>query len=121
MAIGLLKKALKVWVRPGKKNIWQYGMMDDTAGNSFEDLTIFNVYNPAMHGNEIKIVENFWSELENHVVNIPKTNIPIIGGDINAIIDNQLSHPELDKQYFGPWGNDPFNKAGIKKVLPMVQ
>jgi hypothetical protein len=90
------------------------------AGNSFEDLTIFNVYAPSTHGNDIKTVKNFWTELENEVVSIPKSSTPIIGGTTNASIGNRFSHPEWDEQYFGPWGNNCLNDAG-SKVVPLMQ
>jgi hypothetical protein len=131
LAIGLSKKALKAWIRAGKKDIQRHGTMDDTtrimgidirvpAGNSFEDLTIFNVYAPSTHGNDIEIVENFWTVLEDDIVSIPPKNIPVIGGDINARIGNRLSHPVSDGQYFGPWGDDRLNEAGAL-VVPMMQ
>ena len=52
--------------------------------------------------------------------NIPKKNIPIVGGDINARIGNRSSHPKADELYFGPWGDDKLNEAGTK-VVPLMQ
>lgn len=89
------------------------------AGNSFKDLTIFNVYAPLTHGNDIKTVENFGTKLKNDVISLQKENIPIIGGDTNARIGNRLYHPDSDEQYFGPWGNEILNKARTKVVLLM--
>ena len=115
MAIALSRKAMKAWERAGKKDIRRHGIMDETtrimaielrvpAGKSFENLTIYNVYAPSTHGNAEEVVEKFWTELEDEITQTPKGSIPIIGGDINARIRNRLSHPDSDKQYFGPCG-----------------
>jgi hypothetical protein len=69
--------------------------MDDTTqimtiklkvplGNSFENLTIFNVYAPSLHGNTEDIDKSFWMELEDKIARTPESSTPIIGGDINA-------------------------------------
>jgi hypothetical protein len=89
------------------------------VGNSFEDLTIFNVYAPSTHGNKIEMVENFCTTVEDNIISISQNNIPIIGGDINARIGNRLSHPLVNDQYFGPWGDSQLNKAGTM-VVPMM-
>jgi exonuclease III len=131
LAIGLSQKAMKAWVRAGKPDIRRHGLMDDTtrimgidlrvpAGNSFENLTIFNIYAPSTHGNELETVENFWTELEDELVKIPKNSIPIVGGDINARIGNRRSHPPSDEKYFGPWGDARLNEAGTR-VVPLMQ
>jgi hypothetical protein len=132
VAIGLSKKALKAWARAGKKDIRRHGVMDDTtrimgidlkvpSGNSFKNLTIFNVYAPSTHGNDIETVEDFWTNLEDEIVGLPKENIPIIGRDINARIGNRLSHPDSDEHHFGPWGDEKLNQAGAMGVVPLMQ
>jgi exonuclease III len=131
LAIGLSRKALKAWTRAGKKEIRRHGTMDGTtrimgidlrvpSGNSFEDLTIFNIYAPSTHGNDMDTVDNFWTELEDDIRSIPASSTPIVAGDINARIGNRLSHPESDELYFGPWGDNRLNEAGTK-VVPLMQ
>jgi exonuclease III len=131
LAIALSKKALKAWIRAGKPDIRRHGVMDDTTrimgidlkvpvGKSFENLTIFNIYAPSTHGNEIETVENFWTEVEDQLMKLPKNSIPIVGGDINARIGTRPSHPLPDDKYFGPWGDARLNEAGTK-VVPMMQ
>jgi exonuclease III len=131
LAIALSRKALKAWERAGKKDIRRHGVMDETtrimaidlkvpAGKSFEVLTIFNVYAPSTHGNAIKVVEDFWTALEDEITRTPETNIPIVGGDLNARIGNRNSHPTSDEQYFGPCGDQHLNEAG-SRVVPLMQ
>ena len=131
LAIALSKRAMKAWERAGKKDLLRHGVMDDTtrimaidlkvpAGNSFECITIFNVYPPSTHRNSEEVVEDFWTQLEDEIARTPKNSIPIVGGDINARIGNRSSHPHSDEQYFGPCGDQHLNDAG-KRVIPMMQ
>jgi hypothetical protein len=63
--------------------------MDDTTqimGNKHETLSIFNVYAPSTHGNLPEVVANFWMHLEQHLTKVPKRQVSIVGGDINARI-----------------------------------
>jgi hypothetical protein len=67
-----------------KKDIRRHGVMDDTTrimgidlkvpsrNSYFKNLTIFNVYAPSTHRNDIKTVEDFWTKLEDEVVSLPK-------------------------------------------------
>jgi hypothetical protein len=82
---------MKAWIHAGKTEISRHGTMDGTTDimgvdlrvpveNSFEDLMIFNVYAPSTHGNEIEIVENFWTELLTVVLSLHLLGICSVNG-----------------------------------------
>jgi hypothetical protein len=90
LAIALSRKVLKVWERAGRKEMHRHGVMDDTtciividlkvlARNSFECITIYNVYAPSRHSNTAKVVKEFWTELENEIEGTPEGSTPIVG------------------------------------------
>jgi hypothetical protein len=103
-----LKKAKKAWDKAGNTIIKPDVAVNGTvrmmsidiavpSNNTWETLSVYNVYAPPPSDYDKDHINHFWESLEHQITEKPATCQIIVGGDINAIIGNHSTLPKIPR------------------------